>query len=158
MSKVVTGTRSRHATVVSDGTPRDLHVVAVLDDTTGATLQMRGDLDLAGSAVLAEVLHGHLARGDRFVRADLSGVGFLDCTGLKILMRAHNDFLAAGGALTLTGVGGQSARILALTELDRALLMADAPADRGSDHVADNRPAQIRSCGQPRQLAPRRIQ
>lgn len=120
MSKVPTGARSG-----------DLHVVTVLDDSAGATVRMHGDLDLAGSAVLADVLRGHLARGDRFVRADLSGVGFLDCTGLKILVRAHNDFLAAGGALTLTGVGGRSARLIAMTGLDRALLMADTSADRG---------------------------
>ena len=53
----------------------------------------------------------------------------LDCAGLDVLVEAHNQFLAAGGALIMTGVGGRIARLLEITALDRTLFTVARTSD-----------------------------
>ena len=63
-------------------------------------LSVRGDVDLATAPVLrhrlAEALTGVTA-----VVVDLQGVGFMDSTGLGVLVSAHNRAAAAGVSLVL---------------------------------------------------------
>jgi anti-anti-sigma factor len=103
-----------------------LTVRTVLADAAHANLQLRGELDLATVDLLARALGRHLAAGRRFVRLDLSRLAFLDCAGLRCLVQAHDRFLAGRGSLSLTGVGPRINRLLRLTHLDQALLIAPA--------------------------------
>lgn len=108
---------------------RALDVASVPMGTRRATVQVRGEVDLSTAPQLAAVLDDNLSSGHRFVRLDLSRVSFLDCAGLRLLVEAHNAFLAARGSLVLTGIDARIARLLAITHLDECLLLADGPAD-----------------------------
>jgi anti-anti-sigma factor len=106
-----------------------LDVTTALADATRAIIQVRGDLDAANCQLLTAVLDNHLRLGHRFVRLDLSQLEFLDAAGLRALVAGHNQFLAARGNLILTNLRPIVVRLLSLTELDQALLIADDPTD-----------------------------
>jgi anti-sigma B factor antagonist len=108
-------------------------VTATARDATRAEAKARGEMDLATAEVLAAVLHSQLDCGRRFVRLDLSELTFLDCAGLGALVDVRNNFLAARGTLTLTGVGAHVARLLRITHLDEALFI-DNSEDAGPSH------------------------
>jgi anti-anti-sigma factor len=102
-------------------------VTTVSADAAGAIIQVRGDLDVAHCQLLAAVLDNHLQLGHRFVHLDLSQLEFLDGSGLRAIVAAHNQFLVARGNLILTNLGPMVVRLLSLTELDQALLIAGGP-------------------------------
>ncbi|MCW2644872.1 MAG: hypothetical protein JWP07_981 [Pseudonocardiales bacterium] len=54
-----------------------LTVRTVVADDRHANVQVRGELDLANADPFADVLEGAPAAGGRFVRLDLTGLGFL---------------------------------------------------------------------------------
>ena len=105
--------------------PDLLRIVAVPIEPTQAIVQVAGELDCATAGQLTSALDAQLALGHRFMRLDLSSLTFLDCAGLRALVRAHNKFLHAGGTFVLTGVGHRVARLLRITRLDEALFVAD---------------------------------
>lgn len=102
-----------------------LTLTVTKSDAMRANVRLAGDLDLASAAILTAALEHELASGRRFVRLDLSGVGFLDSTGLKALLDAHWMFLAKRGTLILLGLGKQARRLAALTHTDEILLIAE---------------------------------
>jgi anti-sigma B factor antagonist len=102
-----------------------LSVRTVLVEGTRAYLRLCGELDLATADSLTGVLDQQFDSGRRSIHLDLSGLRFVDCTGLRTLMRAHNECLAHRGNLILTHVGPPTARLLALTGLSEALFIID---------------------------------
>jgi len=65
-----------------------------------ATLRLVGELDLVTAPSLRDELSRHQARGLRTV-LDLSGVTFLDSTGLVLLMEAAREHSKDGWSLAL---------------------------------------------------------
>jgi anti-anti-sigma factor len=106
-----------------------LDVTTASSDGTRAMIRVRGDLDTANCRLLTAVLDNHLRLGHRFVRLDLSELEFLDGAGLSTLVAGHNAFLAAHGNLVLTNIGPMVVRLLSLTKLDEALLIAHGTDD-----------------------------
>lgn len=104
-------------------------VTTVSSDATRATVQLQGEMDLANAGLLSAVLADHLTCGRRYLRLDVSQLTFLDCTGLRVLVEAHNQCLAARGSLILTGVGTRIALLLRITHFDEALLVANEPGE-----------------------------
>lgn len=102
-----------------------------------AHVRVAGDVDVATGAPLWAVLHGHLAAGRRFLRLDMSGVGFLDASALNGITQVHHAALAQRGTLVLTGVTGPVARLLRLTGLDDVLFVSGM---RGDDDVPSPAP------------------
>ena len=84
------------------------------------TVRLSGDLDLACVPILKRLL-GPMARAGRDVILDLSGVGFLDCSGLTALLRAGRAVQARGGSLTLRHVSPRVRRVIELTGAPLAL-------------------------------------
>jgi anti-anti-sigma factor len=56
------------------------------------TLALAGDLDIAGVTELDRALAALLAREPRPLLLDLSGVAFLDSSGVAVLVRLANHF------------------------------------------------------------------
>jgi anti-anti-sigma factor len=108
-----------------------LEIIAVRVDATQSTIQAEGELDLATAGLLRDALDDELMQDRRFVRLDLSRLDFVDCVGLRVLVRAHHRFLAARGTLVLTGLGRRVARTLAITHHDDLLFIADGPGRPG---------------------------
>ncbi|HUO45712.1 MAG TPA: STAS domain-containing protein [Acidimicrobiia bacterium] len=86
-----------------------------------AVLSPAGEIDLA-SVELLETRLADLARNsiDR-VLIDLTGVTFLDSTGLRTLLSAHTRLAEEGGTLALVVSGGPVERLLDITGVGSTL-------------------------------------
>ncbi len=78
-----------------------------------------GEIDLSNAADLQSVLSGLVKQGP--VVVDLSGLEFVDSTGLSALIVARRQAEASGNRVALAGARGPVRRVLAITELDRHL-------------------------------------
>jgi anti-anti-sigma factor len=95
---------------------RRIEVVAE-DDGEVRTYHLRGELDVhSADVVLAELRS--VPEGLRRLVLDLTGVTFLDSSGIAFLVRARRLHQAEGRDLTVTGAQGQPAKVLELTGLD----------------------------------------
>lgn len=79
-------------------------------------LSVAGELDAYSAGALEELLSGRDTVGD--VRVDLSGVTFIDSTGIRAIVRADNELRAAERALIIQAPSAAVMRILELTSLD----------------------------------------
>ncbi|HLY34780.1 MAG TPA: STAS domain-containing protein [Jatrophihabitantaceae bacterium] len=93
-------------------------------DRLRANVRIAGDLDLASAQLLSAALEHEIDSGRRYVRLDLSGLGFVDCTGLEALLEAHWMFLNRRGTLILLGLTRSARRLFELTGVDDVLLIA----------------------------------
>jgi anti-sigma B factor antagonist len=98
---------------------------------------VEGELDLAVADQLQEALdrarpqYGQILIG-------LEGCGFIDSTGIAVIVRAHKQAAEEGGRLTIYAPSPQVLRVLSVTGLTenglafetRAGALAAAPADR----------------------------
>ena len=91
-----------------------------------ATLTLAGELDLACEALIAEAVEE--LRGAEHVVIDLTGLVFVDSTGLRLLLELDRD-LSADGARVAFRLPDQGPviRLLRLTRLDERL-RAESPS------------------------------
>ena len=82
-------------------------------------LEVRGDLDIAVSAVLSRELDELLDLGHSRVAVDLSGVLFMDSSALSALVHAHERAKSTGRLLELVRPSPACAKVLSITGLDR---------------------------------------
>jgi anti-anti-sigma factor len=87
-------------------------------DRDGVTVvSLRGELDFCGSSALQAYL-SNLRRQTRLRSiADLTGLAFIDCACLTVLVRYGTDTRSQGGSFALAGPHGAVHRILAVTGL-----------------------------------------
>jgi len=92
-------------------------------------VEARGDLDVASAAELRHTLHELVVEGRVHVVLDLRQVGFLDSSGLGVLVAAQRKLRAFRGSLVLvtdeSTATSQVVRVLGLTGLDRVLRRVD---------------------------------
>lgn len=81
-------------------------------------LDASGDIDALSASTLQERLEMHLAAGRRHLVIDLSGVGFMDSTGLGVLVGALRLARQGHGSLCIVGAGERVRRIMTITGLD----------------------------------------
>ena len=74
-----------------------------------------GELDVGTVADLASLLARLIGTGSTRLAIDLSGVTFMDCTGLNALVRAHDAAVSRGGGLRLLAVPRRVRLLLTLT-------------------------------------------
>lgn len=108
-----------------------LDVELVWHDRT-AVIAPRGAVDLSSAPLLAARVAAAAAGGAIELDVDLSGLRFIDSSGLGVLLAAHRTF---GGAVSLRGASGLVRRVLetaatapALNAEDRLLASVFAPA------------------------------
>jgi anti-sigma B factor antagonist len=92
------------------------------------TVHPTGECDLAAREHLTAALLDAVRRS-RVVLVDLSGLTFLDSSGVHSLVTAHHAAKQAGGRLHLVNAAGPVAAVLELTGLD-TLLRAPAEEHR----------------------------
>jgi anti-sigma B factor antagonist len=99
-----------------------LTVAVVADSPSGAwaIVVANGEVDVATAPALREALDAASGTGSRVI-LDLSGVSFMDSTGLTELIRAHKRLTAAGGELRTVVVGDRVGRLLEITKLDQLI-------------------------------------
>ena len=100
-----------------------------------------GEVDMATTPQLRDELIGLIDAGDQRLVLDVSGVPFLDSTGLGVLMEVHRRLRDNSGAVALVGARPALVRLLTITNLSRALpvyrTIEDAAAAVGGHPAAE---------------------
>ncbi|MCI8593681.1 MAG: STAS domain-containing protein [Oscillospiraceae bacterium] len=86
------------------------------------TLHISGEVDHHGAGKLMTEMDAQMeTRFPKTLTLDLSGVTFMDSSGIAVLLRAYKRMSAVGGSLTVTGVPPQAERVLKAAGLYRLL-------------------------------------
>lgn len=91
--------------------------VGVDVDGRRATLVVTGEIDAHTCELLDRRLDEVLSAGARDLTLDVSGVSFVDSSGLRILVRAHEQARTYDGHLALRGPDATFRRLLDVTGL-----------------------------------------
>lgn len=84
-------------------------------------LEFRGAIDIASATEIAPRLDRETRRPGARIVLDLGGIEFFDCSGLRLLHRAHGQVLAGGGQAHLVCSHPLTLRMLRITGLSRLL-------------------------------------
>jgi anti-sigma B factor antagonist len=95
--------------------------VTVSKDGDRATLELRGELDMAGTDRLRLALEQAEEPPSGLLVLDLSMLDFIDSTGLEVLLRAARRAHDSGRRLIVARPSRYVRRLLELTAIDQAL-------------------------------------
>jgi anti-anti-sigma factor len=88
-------------------------------------VSLRGELDLSTVEKVEDELRRIEERGDKLLVLDLSGLTFLDSTGLRLMVTADQRARKAGRRLALVKGPETVHRVFTITKLDERLQMVD---------------------------------
>jgi anti-sigma B factor antagonist len=88
------------------------------DGPSRVVIAVAGEVDMATAPSLAECLADH---ADHDVILDLSGVGFLDSSGLTALINGHRVLRESGHILRTTGERDNVLKVLEIADLTSIL-------------------------------------
>jgi len=91
---------------------------AVREEQGILVVSFQGEVDLEHSPKAREVLLG-CVRKKQDVLVDLSGVGYIDSSGVASLVEAFQTAKKAGSAFSLVSVNPAALRVLQLARLDK---------------------------------------
>jgi anti-sigma B factor antagonist len=80
-----------------------------------------GEIDIASAARLISGLNDAVANCESPVVVDLTGVGFMDSTGLALLLNAHRRLTRRGKGFAVVCVDGPVRRVFTITDMDEVL-------------------------------------
>jgi anti-sigma B factor antagonist len=86
-------------------------------------LPLEGEIDLHISPRVESSLASIIAERPEHIVVDLSGVTFIDSSGLAVLINAMQDVKQYGGKLTLAGINSNIRSIFELARLDQFFLI-----------------------------------
>ena len=95
-----------------------------IDETArgdGVALALRGDLDMSATFALEPVLDRVLADDPRELVLDLAEVGFVDSSGVGLLIATHERATGADVAMAITGAAPEVQRVFHIAGLDGVL-------------------------------------
>ena len=95
--------------------------VTVSKDGDRATLELRGELDMAGTDRLRVALEQAEEPPSGLLVLDLSKLDFIDSTGLEVLLRAARRAHDSGRRLIVARPSRYVRRLLEMTAIDQAL-------------------------------------
>jgi anti-sigma B factor antagonist len=104
--------------------PEDL-TVRVEQDGQGAVLVLTGELDLASGETFSDRLQAVEAGRPELITLDLSGLRFLDSSGLALVVRAHTRARNEGRRLVIIPGPPQVQRVFDITGLNTVLELED---------------------------------
>jgi anti-sigma B factor antagonist len=84
-------------------------------------LALSGEVDVTNSNQLRDLLDAEVAKLPRHLIIDLSGLRFMDSSGLHAILRANRALGHQGGVLSLLAPQEPVARMLRLTASDRLI-------------------------------------
>ncbi|HUJ35279.1 MAG TPA: STAS domain-containing protein [Solirubrobacteraceae bacterium] len=94
-----------------------------------AVVAVAGELDLRTSPELEERLNREFAGGAELVILDLRQIEFMDSTGLRVVLSAHQRAHETGRRFALVRGADQVERVLTLTGVRDLLTVVDAPEE-----------------------------
>jgi anti-sigma B factor antagonist len=93
----------------------------------GPLVAISGEIDIASGPMLRDQLLCVIRRNGARLALDLSGVTFIDCAGINVLLAARRRALLEGGSMRVLQASPRVRRVVALTRLDRELLPTALP-------------------------------
>jgi anti-sigma B factor antagonist len=102
---------------VSFAEPRFVTRERDIDDRT-AVVSVEGEIHVSTAPEFSGALAATIAAGRTFLVLDLSGVMFIDSTGLSVLLNALRRLTRAGGAMALVCQNPTVLRLFEITKLD----------------------------------------
>ena len=105
-------------------------VIRTTDTGAYVLVQVVGDLDLESAPAMTEELRARL--GPRPLVVDLAGIEFMDSSGLGVLVGAHKEAAARGGALLLAAPGPRVHRIFKITKLHKVFALYETVDEAAS--------------------------
>ncbi len=92
-------------------------------------LSLNGEIDLHVSPDVEQLLTSLIAKRPKQVVVDLSGVTFIDSSGLAVLIHALQNVQEYGGRLLLSGINDDVRTIFRMARLDQVFVID--PRDDG---------------------------
>jgi anti-anti-sigma factor len=92
-------------------------------------LHLTGELDLASSAILERALEDPALAAAPLVVLDLDDLKFVDSTGLRIILQAHEGARARGREFAVTPGSPQVQRLLSITSVAEHMRVIASPDD-----------------------------
>lgn len=101
--------------------------LAVITEHHGqrSVLRLQGELDVASRDRLRSAISSALENHPPLLVVDLSGLAFIDCAGLSVLVWAHKHLAGRGHRLLITGANPAVQRLLHLTGLGTYLYLSN---------------------------------
>jgi anti-sigma B factor antagonist len=90
-----------------------------------AVVSVTGEIDLGTASELSEAAVAAMREIGPNLVLDLSGVTFMDSTGLKVLLAVHRRAELSGGRLVLAGATRSVDRIVKITGFDQTFVVCD---------------------------------
>ena len=97
-----------------------------------SVVSFRGEVDLEHSPVARDVLLG-CVRAGRHLAVDLSGVSYIDSSGIAGLIEAYQTAKSSNLQFRLAQISGAVRRVLELAHLDRVFPIRDSIEDAMED-------------------------
>jgi anti-sigma B factor antagonist len=88
----------------------------------GPIVAVSGEIDIQSGPQLRDQLLGIIQRHGTRLALDLSGVTFIDCAGISVLLATRRRAQLEGGSLRVLRASPRVRRIFALTRLDAVLI------------------------------------
>lgn len=101
----------------------------------GPIVTIGGEIDIQSGPQLRDQLLSIIRRYGARLALDLTGVTFIDCAGINVLLAARRRAQLEGGSLRVLWASPRVQRVIALTRLQHVLMataLPDAAASRGS--------------------------
>ena len=86
-----------------------------------SVLRLQGELDASTEDQMRTAIGNALDHSPELLVVDLSALGFMDCSGLSVLVRAHQRLAEQGRQLLITGAQPVVQRLIRVTGLDTYL-------------------------------------
>jgi anti-sigma B factor antagonist len=90
-----------------------------------ARVSVNGELDLATVPTLRQETHALLQQGASLIVLELSGLSFIDSSGLSLLIELHNRSTEEGWTLLLTRPSEKAFSVFRITGADTSLPFVD---------------------------------
>ena len=96
--------------------------ITVSSQAGSATITLSGEIDHHGARAMMEQLEDAIARALPLrLTLDLSGVTFMDSSGIAVLLRALRQMNQLGGSLRVTSIPVQARRVLGAAGVGRLI-------------------------------------
>jgi anti-sigma B factor antagonist len=89
--------------------------ISVTPAASYVVVTLAGESDFANGRELRDALVSQLSRGARRLIVDVSGLDFMDSTGVNVLVAVQSSLRARGGTLVLVAPQPLVARVLGVT-------------------------------------------
>ena len=122
-------------------------------DSGVVVVRPTGRLNMTAARMLREELHALVASGSNRVVVDLSGIDFVDSSGLGAMISGLRAARKSGGDLCITAPNRQAVAVLELTNLKRVLRVSPSPEGAFDDGKGPERCGEASVISMPRLLA-----